>query len=180
MYVVPTAHANIALLHLGKSFSPVAYTRRQSWRRLLAQMMLRLGGVVILFAFALLAIPGARTVGILLLVYSMILMALSPWLLRMLYLGKFWEQQCWLFGFEGYMDVDTIERQIFGGRLGRMKWTAAASPLSRHHRNEHNECTPDDPTSDPMVAALVQKAKTAGPGEQRIFTLVDTGKLLLS
>jgi hypothetical protein len=79
-------------------------------------------------------------------------------------------------GFEGYMDIDTIERQIFGGRLGRMKWTAAASPLSRHHRNEHGECIPDDPTSDPAIAAIVQRAKTAGPGEQRIFTLVDTGR----
>jgi hypothetical protein len=73
------------------------------------------------------------------------------------------------------LDIDTIERQIFGGRMGRMKWTAAASPLSRHHRNEHGECIPDDPTSDPYVAGLVEKAKTAGPGEQRIFTLVDTG-----
>jgi hypothetical protein len=74
------------------------------------------------------------------------------------------------------MDIDTIERQIFGGRMGRMKWTAAASPLSRHHRNEHGECIADDPTSDPQTAALVQRAKTAGPGEQRIFTLVDTGQ----
>jgi hypothetical protein len=78
------------------------------------------------------------------------------------------------------MDIDTIERQIFGGRMGRMKWTAAASPLSRHHRNEHGECIADDPTSDPEIAALVQKAKTAGPGEQRIFTLVDTGQCYIS
>ena len=77
------------------------------------------------------------------------------------------------------MDIDTIERQIFGGRLGRMKWTTNASPLSRHHRNEHGECIGDDPTSDPAIAALVQKAKTAGPGEQRMFTLVDTGKSMI-
>jgi hypothetical protein len=77
------------------------------------------------------------------------------------------------------MDIDTIETQIFGGRMGRMKWTAAASPLSRHHRNEHGECIPDDPTSDPAVAAIVEQAKTAGPGQQRVFTLVDTGLYLL-
>ena len=75
------------------------------------------------------------------------------------------------------MDLDTIERQIFGGRLGRMKWTACASPLSRHHRNEHGECVGDDPTSDSEIARMVQMAKTAGPGEQRVFTLVDTGKM---
>lgn len=60
-----------------------------------------------------------------------------------------------------------------------MKWTACASPLSRHHRNEHGECIGDDPTSDAAIAALVQKAKSAGPGEQRLFTLVDTGGCLL-
>jgi len=138
--------------------------------------MLRLGGIVFLAAIVLLAIPGTKVYGAILLIYSIILMGLSPWLLRMLYLGKFWDQQCWFFGFEGYMDIDTIESQIFGGRMGRLRWTPAASPLSRHHRNEYGECVPDDPTSDPAVAAMVQKAKSAGPGEQRIFTLVDTGK----
>ncbi|KAF2826165.1 hypothetical protein CC86DRAFT_406457 [Ophiobolus disseminans] len=160
-----------------KSFAPVAYTRRPTMKRWLAQKMLRMGGVVFLVAAILLAMPTSRPYGAILLIYSIILMGLSPWLLRLLYLGKFWDQQCWLFGFEGYMDMDTIESQIFGGRMGRMKWTAAASPLSRHRRNDNGECVPLDPTSDPEIAALVQKAKHAGPGEQRIFTLVDTGNM---
>ncbi|KAB2099238.1 hypothetical protein AG0111_0g12567 [Alternaria gaisen] len=164
-----------------KSFTPVAHTRRDSWKRMIAKLMLRLGGVVFIVAIALLAIPFAtsilRAIGAFLLIYSLLIMGLSPWLLRLLYLGKFWEQQCWFFGFEGYMDLETIETQIFGGRLGRMKWTAAASPLSRHERNVHGECAPIDPTTDPAVAALVQRAKSAGPGEQRLFTLVDTGNM---
>jgi len=161
-----------------KSFTPVAHVRRQSWKRAIASLMLRISGIVFIIAVALVASSQAsRAIGAVLLIYALIMMALSPWLLRMLYLGKFWDQQCWLFGFEGYMDIDQIEYQIFGGRLGRMKWTAAASPLSRHHRNEHGECVPDDPTSDPNVAALVQRAKTAGPGDQRIFTIVDTGNM---
>jgi hypothetical protein len=171
----PETDTKFKLSRVGKSFAPVAYTRRQSWKRWLAQKMLRLGGVVFLTAVVLLVIPQTKIVGVLLLIYSMLLMSLSPWLLRMLYLGKFWEQQCWFFGFEGHLDIETIERQIFGGRMGRMKWTAAASPLSRHHRNEYGECTPYDPISDPAIANLVEKAKSAGPGEQRIFTLVDTG-----
>ncbi|CAN9403423.1 unnamed protein product [Alternaria alternata] len=164
-----------------KSFTPVAHTRRDSWKRMIAKLMLRLSGVVFIVAIALLSIPFAtsilRAVGAFLLIYSLLMMGLSPWLLRLLYLGKFWEQQCWFFGFEGYMDLETIETQIFGGRLGRMKWTAAASPLSRHERNVHGECVPIDPTTDPAVAALVQRAKSAGPGEQRVFTLVDTGNM---
>ncbi|KAL6153980.1 hypothetical protein ACJBU6_07271 [Exserohilum turcicum] len=161
-----------------KSFTPVAYVRREAWKRVLAKMLLRTGGLVFIISLVLIALPDpSRTVGVILLIYSLFLMALSPWLLRLLYLGKFWDQQCWFFGFEGYMDLETIERQIFGGRLGRMKWTAAASPLSRHYRNEKNECVGIDPTSDPAVAAMVQRAKSAGPGDQRIFTLVDTGSM---
>ncbi|KAH8712194.1 hypothetical protein GQ44DRAFT_830056 [Phaeosphaeriaceae sp. PMI808] len=163
-----------------KSFAPVAQIRRQTFKRAIAQKMLRLGGVIFALAIILVLFKVTFIFGVLLLLYSLVLMGLSPWLLRMLFLGKFWDQQCWFFGFEGYMNIDTIETQIFGGRMGRMKWTAAASPLSRHHRNEHGECIPDDPTSDPAVATLVQRAKTAGPGEQRIFTLVDTGSMTVT
>ncbi|KAL6707094.1 hypothetical protein ACN47E_004846 [Coniothyrium glycines] len=158
-----------------KSFAPVAYTRRASWKRFIGEILLRMSGIV--FFFAIIVVAFVPVIGAILLIYSLVLIALSPWLLRILYLGKFWDQQCWFFGFEGYMDIDTIERQIFGGRMGRMKWTTCASPLSRHHRNEHGECIGDDPTSDPYVAELVQRAKAAGPGDQRIFTLVDTGNM---
>jgi hypothetical protein len=119
-----------------KSFSPVAHTRRESWRRWLARISLRSSGVVFFFAILLLIFPLTMVVGAAFLVYSLIMMALSPWLLRMLYLGKFWEQQCWFFGFEGYMDIDTIETQIFGGRMGRMKWTVCILELpTRAHTN---------------------------------------------
>lgn len=169
-----------------KSFTPVANTRRPSWKRAIAESMLRLGSVVFLVGIVLAALPTGiagqglstiQVVGVIIIIYSIILMLLSPWLLRMLYLGKFWDQQCWLFGFEGYMPVETIETQIFGGRLNRLRWTPYASPLSRHHRNEHNECVADDPTTDPAIKALVERCKHAGPGEQRLFTLVDTGKI---
>jgi len=160
-----------------KSFTPVAHTRRSSWKRMFAEITLRLNGLFLIIAIILVAIPTTKLIGIILLIFCLLLTALSPWLLRMIYLGKFWDQQCWFFGFEGYMDLDMIETQIFGGRLGRMQWTAAASPLSRHHRNEHGECIADDPTSDLEVAKLVEKAKAAGPGDQRVFTLVDTGDM---
>jgi hypothetical protein len=122
-----------------KSFTPVAHTRRESWKRTFAKFMLRISGAVFITAIALIAIPinnDAKNVGIVFLIYSLVMMGLSPWLLRMLFLGKFWEQQCWFFGFEGYMDLDTIETQIFGGRLGRMKWTVCMfSSNFRHYTN---------------------------------------------
>jgi hypothetical protein len=167
-----------------KSFTPVANTRRESWGRTFASIMLRLSGITFLVGIVLVSLPNSapeaglatyQGVGVFLIIYSIFLFFLSPWLLRLLYLGKFWDQQCWLFGFEGYMPIETIEEQIFGGRLCRLRWSTYASPLSRHHRNEHNECVADDPTTNPDVRALVERCKHAGPGEQRLFTLVDTG-----
>ncbi|KAF2471129.1 uncharacterized protein BDR25DRAFT_223590 [Lindgomyces ingoldianus] len=169
-----------------KSFAPVAYKKIPSWKRLAAQRLIHLGGFTMLIAMVLLSIPkeqgGAVTVpaGAFLLVYSIILMGLSPWLLRVMYLGKFWGTQGWFFGFEGYMDIDTIERQIFGGRLGRLKWTPYGSPLSRHHKNAHGDCIADDPCSDPKTKAFVEQVKNARPGEQRVFTLVDTGTMTVT
>lgn len=157
-----------------KSFAPVAHLQRNTWRRILAGLALHSSGYVLWTAVSLAAFY--PKVGIPLLIYSLLLTALSPYLLRLLYLGKFWGQQGWFFGFEGYMDIDTIERQIFGGRLRRMRWSPYSSPLSRHHRNVYGECVPDDPTSDPSVAALVERCKHAKPGEQRLFTVVDTGQ----
>lgn len=156
-----------------KSFEQVAYLQRTSWKRGLASILLHLSGYVLWISVGLLAIyPNA---GIPLFIYSIILILLSPYLLRLLYLGKFWGQQSWFFGFEGYMDIDMIEQQIFGARLGRLKWSPYSSPLSRHHKNDYGECVADDPTSDPAIAALVERCMHAQPGEQRIFTIVDTG-----
>ncbi|KAF2878579.1 hypothetical protein BDV95DRAFT_624977 [Massariosphaeria phaeospora] len=159
-----------------KSFMPIAYTRIFSWKRMAAQSILHVSGYVFWASIILMGV-GSIAVGAPLFVYSLVLMGLSPYLLRLMYLGKFWGTQGLLFGFEGYMDIDTVERQIFGARLGRMRWTTMASPLSRHHKNEHGECVPDDPTSDTVTRALVERCKYARPGEQRVFTLVDTGNM---
>ena len=74
------------------------------------------------------------------------------------------------------MPISAIKTQMFGGRLGRLRWTPYASPLSRHHRNEHNERVADDATTDREFKAFVERCKHAMLGEQRLFTLVDTGE----
>ena len=144
-------------------------------------------------------------VGILCLVYAIPIMLAAPKLLRIVYGGKFWNTQPWLFGFEGYMDIETIEYQIFGARLGRLTWSAFGSPLSRHRSDEYGDCEAVDPCSDPAVRALVQKARRSEVGEQKvcfaascqtyfredcfsltrpnlmqIFTLVDTARMTVT
>ena len=153
-----------------KSFSPVAYDRIESWKRWLAKRLLHSSGLI--FWIAIVLATFIPPIGIPLLLYAIVILGLSPWLLRIMYLGKFWGTQAWFFGFEGYMDLDAIERQIFGGRLGRMSWSVNASPLSRHYKNVNGECIGLDPTlADPTILAMVEKAKRAMPGEQRVSNI---------
>jgi len=152
-----------------KSFSPVHVMGIFSWKRWVSTKLIHTGGYVFWIAVVLCAIY--PMFGIPMIIYSLTLLALNPYLLRLLYLGKFWRTQPWLFGFEGYMDIDTIERQIFGARLGRLKWSINASPLSQHRQNEHGDCIAVDPCTDPATKALVENAKYAMPGEQRVSPL---------
>lgn len=73
------------------------------------------------------------------------------------------------------MDIETIERHIFGLALGRLTWSPYSSPLSRHQESKHGECFGIDPITDPAVARLVERGQYARPGDQRVFTIVDTG-----
>ncbi|KAE8454570.1 hypothetical protein EG329_000193 [Mollisiaceae sp. DMI_Dod_QoI] len=98
----------------------------------------------------------------------------SPYLVKIMYGGKFWDQQAWLFGFEGHLDIGTIESLIFGYDMSRLSWSPSSSPLSRHSTNEYNEWVGRDPTDDPEIEKLVQKARSAKMGEMRVFTIVDT------
>lgn len=98
----------------------------------------------------------------------------SPYLVKIMYGGKFWDQQAWLFGFEGYTDIATIEALLFGYNMNRLSWSACGSPLSRHSVNKYNEWIGRDPTDDPEVERLVENARSAKLGQQRVFTIVDT------
>ncbi|KAK0708491.1 hypothetical protein B0H67DRAFT_590378 [Lasiosphaeris hirsuta] len=80
-----------------------------------------------------------------------------------------------LFGFESYLNAPTVERAIFGGNFSRLGWSKAGSPLSRSYVNEYGERVGMDPTKDMEVRDKVEATKRArGPGEMRVFTLVDT------
>ena len=118
--------------------------------------------------------------GAIFLLISLTLILLAPYIIRLLYTGKLWDTQAWFFGFEGYMDISTIERHIFGADMGHLKWSTNGSPLSVHLPNAYGECIGQDPTSVPSTAAKVERAIHAQMGEQRIFTLVDTNTLTVT
>lgn len=202
-----------------KSFHRIWNSRVFSWKRWLAWKLLHFSSALVLIGLCLFGLGIQATlpvfdsygyyyssadlvdgsavagVGFILLFIGLVGWFNAPRLLRRILGGKFWNTQAALFGFEGYMNLPTIERSIFGGNFERLSWASNGSPLSRHHKNSFGECIGDDPTDDIEVRNLVDKARTAGPGDQRvcntglpflrlpcsnyiqIFTLVDTNTM---
>lgn len=169
-----------------KSFAPVYTTGQDSWRRLGARTLLRLSPLFFIMG-ASITVNGVATqrsgeeaVGAFLLIISLIIIFVAPYLIRIVYGGKLWSTQPWLFGFEGYLDIQTIETNIFGRYEGHLYWTPFGSPLSRHYQNKNNECVGLDPTTDPEVREQVEAAKKSTCHEPKIFTLVDTYRMTVT
>jgi hypothetical protein len=161
-----------------KAFAPVAFLTRGSWKRFGSRALLHaspgyfLAGAVLASYTKSSPIYGA--IGAILLVISLVVILASPYLVRLIYGGKLWGAQAWFFGFEGYLDLATIESSIYGSYSGRLKWAASGSTLSRHEQNPDDECVGLDPTTDPAVRDMLEQAKTSGFGGRKVFTLVDT------
>jgi len=122
-----------------KSFARVAYDVRISWKRTIAHTFLRSSSIVFLVAIVLVYF-GLVGTGAILLMISLPAILASPYLVRVLYGGKLWNAQPWFFGFEGHLDIETIETNIFGDYQRKLRWSPCGSPLSRHYSNEYGEC----------------------------------------
>lgn len=181
-----------------KAFAHVANATRDSWRRFFFRYAFRSTSYLFFLGIGLLSTGTAQRrtedeegynhassdiyigIGAFFLVIALIFVLLSPYIIRVLYTGKIWGVQAWFFGFEGYMDIGTIEQHIFGADMGHLKWSTNGSPLSLHEPNEYGECIGQDPTSNPETAEKVRRSVNARMGDERIFTLVDTNTLTVT
>ncbi|KAJ5759394.1 hypothetical protein N7520_006550 [Penicillium odoratum] len=103
-----------------------------------------------------------EAIGYLLWILALVAFVASPYLTRLLYRGKFWGSQAWLFGFERYADLKTIKSQMFGARMRRLRWSAFGSSLSRHTTDLSSvECVAVDPTTDPEIERKVGQCANA-------------------
>lgn len=162
-----------------KSFTQVLAVRQESIKQLLSRIAFRSTFYLLSIGVVLLVTgngnASSTTVpGALFLIIGIVFTLLSPYMIRLLYGGKFWGTQPWFFGFEGYMSLPNIERHIFGAGVGRLSWSTNGSPLSRHQANAYDECEGLDPITDPETAARVRRAINSRMGEEKIFSLVDT------
>ena len=162
-----------------KAFAHVASLTQDSWRRFFFRYIFRSTSYLFILGISLVS-AGQIAIGAVFLVFSSCFMLASPYIIRLLYTGKIWATQAWFFGFEGYMDISTIEQHIFGADMGHLKWSTNGSPLSMHAANEYGECIGQDPTSNPETANKVAQAVNAQMGDERIFTLIDTNTLTVT
>jgi hypothetical protein len=128
-----------------KSLLPVAFSRRKTWYREVGKIGLRgtplwfLIGLITLAATGSQHLPGshgfnsAAAPGLVIFLIAMLFVFTSPILLLSTYRGKFWGTQAWFFGIEGYVDISTLEKALFGVDMGRLKWSTSGSVLSNHH-----------------------------------------------
>jgi hypothetical protein len=63
--------------------------------------------------------------------------------------------------------------------MRRLRWSTYEFSLSRHQRNDFDECVGVDPASDPKVSKKVEDAINE-PGALRVFTLVDTNTMTVT
>jgi hypothetical protein len=171
-----------------KAFTPVNLRLRNTIKRTVTRVALRAVPAWFVLGAFMLAVgksKGGATwgvftgVGWLFMGVTIIIVALSPYLLSFLYVGKTWSAQPWLFGFEGYMSIEDTEAALFGINLNRLQWSPYGSELSRH-REIRGECVGVDPTSDTKVNEIVSRCRRADYGQMKVFTLVDTHTMVVT
>ncbi|KAK0747328.1 hypothetical protein B0T21DRAFT_354094 [Apiosordaria backusii] len=166
-----------ATVHWSGFCTPFTTSYPSLLRRIL-KWLLRINVIPLLIGtiLALIPWPPVSTLGGFFLFWALTVLVFSPFIIRLLYGGKFWGVQPFFFGFEGYMPISEIERKIWGADMGRLKWSwYASSPLAVHKIEEEGRyIVSEDPTVVEETRRMVEEAKRAGPGDMRVFTLVDT------
>jgi len=84
-----------------KSFAPVAFMERTSWKRTFAQVAIHGAPAYFITGLSLVArfseVPSVAAFGAFLLACSLIVILMFPYLVRLLYIGKMWGAQPWFF-----------------------------------------------------------------------------------
>ena len=190
-----------------KSFKKVITRHRDTFKRKAARVALTLSAPFFFFGIFSVAIVRATNggssftyggystgiqsplnalvgVGITFLVFGLIVILLSPLLIKGLYHGKVWSAQPYFFGVEGYISLPELERTLFGANLGRLSWSTTGSSISRHDledsKDYNNFCEGKDPSQYPDIQSKIQKALNSSRDEEKIFMLVDTYTLTVT
>ena len=168
-----------------KGFKSVATAKGFSWKRFFAKGALFSSPYAIFLGIILLitsgvanagaedeeeegigsAITGLTAAGAVFFVFGLLPWSLSPWLVHRIHTGKSYGQQPWLFGVEGYMNLQTIEQHIWGTWKHRLRWSPYGSSLSSHKAEKFGSadiCLGLDAMKDGQIAAKIKQAEMNG------------------
>ncbi|KAI1737918.1 hypothetical protein F4680DRAFT_427459, partial [Xylaria scruposa] len=170
------------------AMEPVAFLKRPTLIRLVGKILLRGVPAYLIISLPLTIFAGLASQlysdygssqaslallipGLIFLIPSVIITLLIPLMLLNIYHGKFWSTQAHFLGLEGIPgDIGEIERLLFGFNHGRLKWSTAASTLSRNGRSQNGERFGLPPLKP---SHLDEPGHRAGD-EETVFTLIDT------
>ncbi|KAI4167130.1 MAG: hypothetical protein LQ343_007457 [Gyalolechia ehrenbergii] len=113
-----------------KSFKGVLLHGNDTFKRKLARVALAFCSVFFIFGVSMLASAAGGAspsgsseliaIGAIFMAFSASILLASLILIKWLYLGKVLSAQPWFFGIEGYTSLPAIEKNLFGGDLGRL------------------------------------------------------------
>ncbi|KAF8251576.1 hypothetical protein K440DRAFT_475183, partial [Wilcoxina mikolae CBS 423.85] len=163
-------------------FESPARIRGRSYRRFFMKLWLRLCPFLFIVGATLTGVLPlfGEAIGGFFLGLSSLTIFFYPILIIKVHSGKVWDTQAELFGFEGYLDIRTIECLIWGFNDERLEWSICGSSLSRHSYNADKECVGRDPTDDPDIKERVKEHERGQMQHKRIFTIVDTKTMQVS
>lgn len=170
-----------------KAFPRMKYRRSSTFRKFLAEIVLRSGAYWAAVGFPLVVIYGSQDperyaglifLGILAILFAFLLALGVPSSVRQLYGGKVMQSAPWLIGFEGVMPVDQLERVIFGNVQERLTYEPSSTPFCERERDERIGKEPRWVKNSGLLASVDDRPPL--PKGHRFFTLVDTGSLTVS
>jgi hypothetical protein len=101
-----------------ESFLPVAHSTGVSRRRICAQIALRVGAFFFVVGMLLMSSELYRVTGVIMLIFGLPIFVIAPYLVCVCYGGKAWKVAPYFLGFEGHLDIQAIESNIYGTYLG--------------------------------------------------------------
>lgn len=134
-----------------KGFPQMKYRRSSSFRRLMAELVLRSGGYFFVLGLGLIIGYGIEyetldplsrnespegeraliliALGVLAFLFSLLLAPIAPFAVRRIYGGRVTEAAPWLVGFEGVMPIAELEKIIFGNIIDRLSYKPSSTPF---------------------------------------------------
>jgi hypothetical protein len=178
-----------------KNFPRMSVKRHRGMKKILAELFVRSGawwfltGINLAFTYAPFLTFDSNSHNLIFALEMMlagffavgILLSLAgPFAVRRLYGGQVLQSSSSLVGFEGVMQLHTLEKLVFGNDNGRLCYEPSSTPFSYGFRDPKERIGIEPDWIKSGKAEDIERIEQAIPKNHHLFTLVDTGSLTVS